>query len=255
MRLPRHIRVSEIDLTAVPVPDRRVIAKATAEPPGRSTIIASWHSSKNAGSRMSTSGKNRFRGSHDPDRGQRPAHDLAATRPRADGSGRARSGQDSHARRLVALGISAPATIETIPSLLARDARLNGGWRAEIRNLAEIGYVSTQELIALVRELQGGYRPDIVIFYDGVNDTTSAFLEREAGVTTNEVNRRAEFNIQQSPARLAAALGAKLIQDSGSLRFRTDGPPPAGIRQRRTRASAAKWPVSIRTRRTSRSPL
>ena len=26
-------------------------------------------------------------------------------------------------------------------------------------NLAEIGYVNTQELIALVRELQQGYRP------------------------------------------------------------------------------------------------
>jgi lysophospholipase L1-like esterase len=107
---------------------------------------------------------------------------------------------------------------QTIPSLLARslDER---GWRTEIKNLSEIGYVSTQELIALVRELQAGYRPDVVIFYDGVNDTTSAFLEEEAGVTTNEVNRRAEFNLRQSPARLAAALAGKLIQDSGSYRF------------------------------------
>ena len=107
---------------------------------------------------------------------------------------------------------------QTIPSLLGRslDER---GWNAEIKNLAEIGYVSTQELIALVRELQAGYRPDVVIFYDGVNDTTSAFLEGEAGVTTNEVNRRAEFNLRQSPGRLVAALGFKLIQDSGTYRF------------------------------------
>jgi lysophospholipase L1-like esterase len=107
---------------------------------------------------------------------------------------------------------------QTISSDLVRslDER---GWSAEIRNLSEIGYVSTQELIALVRELQRGYRPDVVIFYDGVNDTTSAFLEGEAAVTTNEVNRRAEFNLRQSPARLAAALAAKLIQDSGSYRF------------------------------------
>jgi lysophospholipase L1-like esterase len=107
---------------------------------------------------------------------------------------------------------------QTIPSLFARslDER---GWSAEIKNLSEIGYVSTQELMALVRELQAGYRPDVVIFYDGVNDTTSAFLEAEAGVTTNEVNRRAEFNLRQSPARLAAGLAAKLIQDSGSFRF------------------------------------
>jgi lysophospholipase L1-like esterase len=107
---------------------------------------------------------------------------------------------------------------ETIPSLLARQLDQRG-WRVELKNLSEIGYVSTQELIALVRELQAGYRPDVVIFYDGVNDTTSALLEGEAGLTTNEVNRRQEFNLLQSPARLSAALISKLVKDSGSYRF------------------------------------
>src|SRR5262249_38976020 len=56
-------------------------------------------------------------------------------------------------------------------------------------------------------------------FYDGVNDSTSAMLEGEAGVTTNERNRGDEFNIRQSPARLGAAMIARLIQDSASYRF------------------------------------
>jgi len=107
---------------------------------------------------------------------------------------------------------------QTIPSLLAR-ALHERGWRAELKNLSGIGYVSTQELIGLLRELQAGYRPDVVIFYDGVNDTTSAFLAGEAGLTTNESNRRGEFNLLHSPARLAAALTAKLLTDSGSYRF------------------------------------
>jgi hypothetical protein len=107
---------------------------------------------------------------------------------------------------------------QTIPSLLARSLH-EQGWRMEIKNLSEIGYVSTQELIALVRELQAGYRPDVVIFYDGVNDVTSALLEGDAAVTTNEVNRSSEFNLLQSPARLAAALSGKLLKDSGSYRF------------------------------------
>jgi lysophospholipase L1-like esterase len=106
----------------------------------------------------------------------------------------------------------------TIPSLLARTLH-DGGEAIEVRNLAEIGYVSTQELIALVRELQGGYRPDVVLFYDGVNDTTSALLEREAGLTTNEINRRREFNLLHSPPRLLAGLAGSLLEDSGSLRF------------------------------------
>ena len=59
----------------------------------------------------------------------------------------------------------------------------------------------------------------MVIFYDGVNDTTSAVLSGEAGLTTNEINRRREFNLLQSPGRLASALGGKLLADSGSLRL------------------------------------
>jgi lysophospholipase L1-like esterase len=107
---------------------------------------------------------------------------------------------------------------QTIPSLVARN--LDGkGYRVEIKNLAEIGYTSTQELVALMRELQSGYRPDVVAFYDGVNDTTSAFLAGEAGLTTNEINRRQEFNLLQSTGRLAKALSGKLLKDCGSYRF------------------------------------
>jgi lysophospholipase L1-like esterase len=106
----------------------------------------------------------------------------------------------------------------TIPSLLGQTLH-ERGWHVEIRNLAEIGYVSTQELIALLRELQAGYRPDVVLFYDGVNDTASALLEGEAGLTTNEINRRREFNLLQSPARLTQALAAKLVGDSASYRI------------------------------------
>jgi lysophospholipase L1-like esterase len=107
---------------------------------------------------------------------------------------------------------------ETIPSILARSLH-EKGCRVEIENLAEIGYVSTQEVIALTRALQGGYRPDIVVFYDGVNDATSALLEGEPGVTTNEINRRCEFNLSQSPTGMATALTVKLITESGSFRF------------------------------------
>jgi lysophospholipase L1-like esterase len=107
---------------------------------------------------------------------------------------------------------------ETIPSLLARELYKRKSL-VRIRNLSEIGYVNTQEVIALCRELQTGYRPDVVIFYDGVNDTTSALLEGESGLTTNEINRRNEFNLLKSPARLATALIANLVRNSASYRF------------------------------------
>jgi lysophospholipase L1-like esterase len=122
----------------------------------------------------------------------------------------------------------------TIPSLFARTLH-ERGYRVEVRNLAEIGYVSTQEVVALVRDLQAGYRPDLVIFYDGVNDTTSALLEGEAGVTTNERNRRAEFNILQSPARLGGSLVTRIVRESASYRLaqvighRLGGPAPVRL--------------------------
>jgi hypothetical protein len=107
---------------------------------------------------------------------------------------------------------------QTIPSLLAREL-FERKRDVELRNLSEIGYVSTQELVALLRELLSGYRPDVVIFYDGVNDTTSALLEREAGVTTNERNRRAEFNLTRSNARLAGTLVASAVTSSAMYRL------------------------------------
>jgi lysophospholipase L1-like esterase len=125
----------------------------------------------------------------------------------------------------------------TIPSLVARGLEKRG-ISAEIRNMAEIGYVSTQELIALVRELERGYRPDVVLFYDGVNDTTSALLEGTPAVTTNERNRAAEFNLLQSSGRLAAALARNTIQNSGSLRL------AQSIRRRLGQDTSPKYPAT-----------
>ena len=62
---------------------------------------------------------------------------------------------------------------ETIPSHLAR---LMNVWGVDttVKNLGERGYVSTQEVVFLYRELQAGRRPDVVVFYDGINDAAAA---------------------------------------------------------------------------------
>lgn len=106
----------------------------------------------------------------------------------------------------------------TIPSLAAQ--RLHDRGRAVgVENRAEIGYVSTQELIALVLDLQQGRRPDVVVFLDGVNDATSAVLEGRAGVSTNESHRELEFNLRQSAPQLGGALWGRMLQDSGLYRL------------------------------------
>jgi lysophospholipase L1-like esterase len=106
---------------------------------------------------------------------------------------------------------------ETIPSRLARILH-ERGVDAEVRNLSQIGYVNTQEVVALIRELQAGYRPDVVLFYDGVNDASSALIEGRAGLTMNERNRAREFNLLQSPGRATAAAVGKLVADSALRR-------------------------------------
>ena len=62
---------------------------------------------------------------------------------------------------------------ETIPSHLAG---LMNAWGVDttVKNLGERGYVSTQEVVLLYRELQAGRRPDVVVFYDGINDAAAA---------------------------------------------------------------------------------
>jgi lysophospholipase L1-like esterase len=82
----------------------------------------------------------------------------------------------------------------TIPSQLA-GALNERGISADIVNLGEIGYVSTQEVITLMMELRAGNVPDVVVFYDGINDVTSAIHSGVAGIPHNEYRRRAEFNL------------------------------------------------------------
>ncbi|MBC8457124.1 MAG: hypothetical protein H8D67_03910, partial [Deltaproteobacteria bacterium] len=52
-----------------------------------------------------------------------------------------------------------------------------------------------QEVIDLFLQLQKGNIPNIVIFYDGINDTFSAFQNGISGIPQNEWNRKKEFNL------------------------------------------------------------
>ncbi len=106
----------------------------------------------------------------------------------------------------------------TIPSLIAKDLEARG-IAAEVTNFGEIGYVSTQEVIALMLELRAGRRPDLVVFYDGVNDVLAAYQNGQAGWPQNEANRRREFADRRSPYRLVAAGVRTLVLDSAMFRL------------------------------------
>ena len=109
----------------------------------------------------------------------------------------------------------------TIPAEVARRLQpLAGtGARIDVTNVGETGYVFTQEVLQLMLDLRAGVRPDVVVFFDGINDVTAAVQRGVAGEPQNEVKRVAEFNLGrqletsglESPlrrdARIAGTLG------------------------------------------------
>lgn len=82
----------------------------------------------------------------------------------------------------------------TIPAILGRRlAEL--GHPASIANYGQLGHNSTQELISLQQLLKAGERPDIVVFYDGINDMVCAEQTGAADRVMHQASRRAEFNL------------------------------------------------------------
>ena len=86
-------------------------------------------------------------------------------------------------------------------------------WRLEERlarpvcvvNLGENGYVASQGLLRLEERLRQGYRPDRVIFYDGVNDVMGAYHDGRVGAHQNLALYRQRWAEHESPLRTALA--------------------------------------------------
>lgn len=97
----------------------------------------------------------------------------------------------------------------TIPSELAVLSNRRG-MSVQVTNLGESGYVSSQGLISLLRELQAGAQPDLVIFYDGVNDVFSALQSGQAGLPQNEMERQRDFRVTNGLDNYLAGFPATL---------------------------------------------
>ncbi len=68
----------------------------------------------------------------------------------------------------------------TIPAYLLEDLKPNFP-AVSVTNFGELGWVSTQSVILLIRQLQSGKVPNLVIFYDGANEALSAIDDGHAG--------------------------------------------------------------------------
>jgi hypothetical protein len=92
------------------------------------------------------------------------------------------------------------ADADTLPSWLARLAEA-AGEPLDVRNYAESGWVNWQGIVFLLERLADGERPDVVVFYSGVNETLS-------GLQWPDV-RRPIFDAEMVPAAMRDWLAAK----------------------------------------------
>nr|QNO51694.1 hypothetical protein GMKFMAKO_00010 [Methanosarcinales archaeon ANME-1 ERB6] len=81
----------------------------------------------------------------------------------------------------------------TVPSYLSK-VLYEEGYSVYVTNFGEWAYTNTQELIRLQLELRKGNIPDIVIFYDGINDGISSYQSKIAGFPHNVEKRKLEYN-------------------------------------------------------------
>jgi len=123
---------------------------------------------------------------------------------------------------------------QTIPAVLARRL-VELGHRAAVVNMGQLGHNSTQETIALQQLLKRGERPDIALFYDGINEMVCAEQTGAADRVMHEAARRAEFNIFYTDRRadlVKAGLLAAMPRTVRRLRELTGlplrGPLPGG---------------------------
>ncbi|WP_298508338.1 SGNH/GDSL hydrolase family protein [uncultured Kordia sp.] len=106
----------------------------------------------------------------------------------------------------------------TIPSELSQLIHKNfPDQNVEVTNFGCHGYTRATENIQLQRELIKNNIPDIVIFYDGVNEVISGHQNNAAGEPTNAYNRRREFKLAHSYKKRVKLM----INSSNLYRFMT----------------------------------
>lgn len=101
----------------------------------------------------------------------------------------------------------------TIPSYLSRDLNTGSQVCTKISNFGVEGYVTDQELILLAEQLKAGGHPDIVILYDGVNDSSLAWAPSGSP--------NAHFLLGTVKSRVEGSLSGRLdfLQKSYALRL------------------------------------
>ena len=99
----------------------------------------------------------------------------------------------------------------TIPSYLSRELNTDPTACIEVTNLGAEGYVTNQEVILLSQQLKAGRKPDIAIFYDGINESLVGGFS--PGIPT------AHWNFEMIKTRVENVPDSKLVLLNNSHLF------------------------------------
>lgn len=91
----------------------------------------------------------------------------------------------------------------TLPSQLSAALNSAGASCVTVSNFGVEGYTTNQELILLMEQLKAGRHPDLVIFYDGINDSATA--------DPPDGPIRAHYLYESIKSRIEGSLGKQLI--------------------------------------------
>jgi hypothetical protein len=115
----------------------------------------------------------------------------------------------------------------TIPSYLSQELNTTGATCFLVLNLGVEGYLTNQEVIFLTELLKTGQRPDMAIFYDGVNDSAAAvspgipnaYLDFDFMKARFEgsLSSKVDFLRNSHSIQLAKAIGARLRHGEPSI--------------------------------------
>ena len=97
----------------------------------------------------------------------------------------------------------------TRPAVVARRLAA-AGYDATVVNLAQPGYTMGQELVTLATELRAGGHPDVVVFWDGVNDIGAARQNGAPGLSAREFDRVEDAEVNTDRRAHGGAVGLKL---------------------------------------------
>ncbi|MBE0535814.1 MAG: SGNH/GDSL hydrolase family protein [Phycisphaerae bacterium] len=107
----------------------------------------------------------------------------------------------------------------TIPSWVSKQLDA-AGVNARVHNYGERGYVFLQEIVQLILLLREGQRPDLVVFYDGVNDVYAAYQAGRAGAVQNTAQMRAKLSTPQPSTWACFRMGVEQLIKTNSVIYK-----------------------------------